>query len=285
MIKKTNWLYNIIVTIFLSSIVLVILLPFIHIIAVSFSDNVSVMKGAVGLLPVNFNLGMYEKVFENDKIIRAYGNTIYYTVLGTAISLFITSTGAYALSRKEMIGHKFFSFMILFTMFFSGGMIPSYLVVKELGILDTVWAVVLPGAVTTWNFIIMRSFFTAFPKEIEEAGSIDGLNDIGIFFRLVCPSSKAVFATIGLYYAVSLWNAYFGPFIYLTDSNLYPLQIVLREVLAFGSSAGDGGTDAEISETALKYATILVSIAPIMMVYPFIQKYFAKGVLVGSVKG
>ncbi|MFI3228005.1 MAG: carbohydrate ABC transporter permease [Clostridia bacterium] len=285
MITKRNWGYTILSILFLSFIVAIIILPFMHMVAVSFSDSSSVLRGKVGILPVNFNLKMYQAVFQNEALILSYANTIFYTVVGTAMSLAITSTGAYALSRKEILGHKIFSFMILFTMFFSGGMIPTYLVVRELGMLDTIWAVLLPGVVSTWNFIIMRSFFQAFPKEIEEAGSMDGLNDIGVFFRLVVPSSSAVFATIGLYYAVAMWNAYFGPFIYLNDKALFPLQLVLREVIAIGSSSTDGGTDVELVSSALKYATIIVAIVPIMMVYPFIQKYFAKGVMVGSIKG
>lgn len=216
-----------------------------------------------------------------------YGNTILYTVLGTTISLSITAMGAYALSAKRMIGHKFFSMMIVFTMFFQGGMIPTYLVVKSYGLLDTIWGVILPGAVSTWNFIVMRSFFDNYPSEIEESGKVDGLTDAGVFFRLVLPTSKAVLATIGLYYAVSLWNAYFIPFIYLNDPDLFSLQLILHELLSAGSSnnATVGVGDVLVVEESLKYATVLVSIAPIMCVYPFLQKYFVKGVMIGAVKG
>ncbi|MFI3227653.1 MAG: carbohydrate ABC transporter permease [Clostridia bacterium] len=285
MIKKKNWSFIIMTTLLLSFVCAVIILPFMHMIAVSFSSSTEAMKGTVGLIPKGFNIEMYKKVFENKEILTSYRNTIVYTTIGTTLSLVVTSMGAYALSKKSFIGYRVFSFMIIFTMFFSGGMIPTYLIVRELGILDTMWCCILPTAVTTWNFIIMRSFFSAFPHEIEEAGAIDGLNDIGIFLRLVVPSSKAVFATIGLYYAVGLWNAYFGPFIYLSDRELFPLQLILREVLAYGTASADGGADTAVSEASLKYATILVSVLPIMCVYPFIQKYFAKGVMIGSVKG
>lgn len=185
-----------------------------------------------------------------------------------------------------MIGHKFFSMMIVFTMFFQGGMIPTYLVVKSYGLLDTIWGVILPGAVSTWNFIVMRSFFDNYPSEIEESGKVDGLTDAGVFFRLVLPTSKAVLATIGLYYAVSLWNAYFIPFIYLNDPDLFSLQLILHELLSAGSSnnATVGVGDVLVVEESLKYATVLVSIAPIMCVYPFLQKYFVKGVMIGAVK-
>lgn len=224
-------------------------------------------------------------VFLDDELL--YCNTILYTLLGTTLSLSITAMGAYALSAKRMVGHKFFSMMIVFTMFFQGGMIPTYLVVKNYGLLDTIWAVILPGAVSTWNFIVMRSFFDNYPSEIEESGRMDGLTDAGVFFRLVLPTSKAVMATIGLYYAVSLWNAYFTPFIYLNDPDLFPLQLILHELLAAGSSnnATVGVGDVLVVEESLKYATVLVSIAPIMCVYPFLQKYFVKGVMIGSVKG
>ena len=285
MIVKKNKTFNALNGIFLALLVLSILVPFLHMIAVSFSDNASVLTGSVGLIPKGFNIDMYEMVFEDERIITAYGNTILYTIVGTILSLIITGMGAYALSKKSIYGYKTFSMMILITMFFSGGMIPTYLVVNKLGILDTIWGVILPGAVTTWNFIIMRSFFSTFPHEIEEAGAIDGLNDISIFFRLVVPSSKAIFATIGLYYAVTMWNSYFTPFLYLRSEELFPLQMILKELLMVGANDAAGVGDALVVEESLKYATIMVAITPILAVYPFLQKYFAKGALIGSVKG
>lgn len=272
---------------FMIIVLLAILLPMIHMLAVSFSSDRYVLQGKVGLWPKGFTLKTFGYVFEDKKIFRSYGNTILYTVLGTTLSLTITAMGAYALSGKRMVGHKFFSMMIVFTMFFQGGMIPTYLTVKSYHLLDTIWAVILPGAVSTWNFIVMRSFFDNFPSEIIESGKVDGLNDAGIFFHLVLPTSKSVLATIGLYYAVSIWNAYFIPFIYLNNPDLFPLQLVLHELLAAGSSnnATVGVGDVLVVEESLKYATVLVSIAPIMCVYPFLQKYFVKGVMIGAVKG
>ena len=280
-------LFDFFLYIFMIIVVLLILLPMIHMLAVSFSSDVYVMQGKVGLWPKGFTAKTYGYVFEDDRIFRSYGNTLLYTVLGTTISLSVTAMGAYALSAKRMIGHKFFSMMIVFTMFFQGGMIPTYLVVKSYGLLDTIWGVILPGAVSTWNFIVMRSFFDNYPSEIEESGKVDGLTDAGVFFRLVLPTSKAVLATIGLYYAVSLWNAYFIPFIYLNDPDLFSLQLILHELLSAGSSnnATVGVGDVLVVEESLKYATVLVSIAPIMCVYPFLQKYFVKGVMIGAVKG
>lgn len=290
MLKKNKFnfsFWNFLLYSFLIGVVLLILFPMLHMLAVSFSSDIYVMKGQVGLWPKGLTAKTYSYVFEDKRLFQSYGNTIMYTVIGTTLSLSITAMGAYALSAKRMIGHKFFSMMIVFTMFFQGGMIPTYLVVKSYNMLDTIWAVILPGAVSTWNFIVMRSFFDNYPTEIEESGRVDGLTDAGIFFRLVIPTSKAVLATIGLYYAVSLWNAYFTPFIYLNNPDLFPLQLILRELLSAGSSnnATVGVGDMLVVEESLKYATVLVSIAPIMCVYPFLQKYFVKGVMVGAVKG
>ncbi len=283
--KQRFHIMDIILGIFMILVMGAILIPFIHMIAVSLSSNGPVMRGEVSLWPKGFTLDMYKHIMNDNKFFTAYSNTIQYTLIGTTISLVITAMGAYALSRKEMVGNKLFSIMITITMFFGGGMIPTYLVVKNYGLLDTMWAVVLPGAVTTWNLIVMRSFFDAFPKEIVESGMVDGLNDAGVFFRLVLPTSKAVLATIGLYYAVSLWNAYFIPFIYLNSPDLYPLQVILQQMLTAGISEASAVEDTMIVAETLKYASVIVAITPIMCVYPFLQKYFVKGVLVGSVKG
>lgn len=279
--------FDVVLYAFMIFVMLLILLPMIHMLAVSFSSDVYVMQSKVGLWPKGFTAKTYSYVFSDQRIFKSYGNTILYTVLGTTLSLVITSMGAYALSAQRMVGHRFFSMMIIFTMFFSGGMIPTYLTIKNYHMLDTIWAVILPGAVSTWNFIVMRSFFDAYPSEIEESGRVDGLTDAGIFFRLVLPTSKPVLATIGLYYAVSIWNAYFTPFIYLNNPDLFPLQLILHELLSAGSSNNAAASigDVLVVEESLKYATVLVSIAPIMCVYPFLQKYFVKGVMVGAVKG
>lgn len=279
--------FTLLLYLFMLLILLLILLPMIHMVAISMSSDVNVLQGKVGLWPKGFTLQMYQYVFEDKRIFHSYGNTILYTVLGTTLSLSVTAMGAYALSNKRMIGHKFFSMMIIFTMFFSGGMVPTFLVVKDYGLIDTIWAAIIPGLVSTWNFIVMRSFFDNFPSEIEESGRVDGLTDAGVFFRLVLPTSKAVLATIGLYYAVGLWNAYFTPFIYLTKPELFPLQLILREILSTGSSnnAAVGVGDVLVVAESLQYATVVVAIAPIIAVYPFLQKYFVKGVMIGAVKG
>jgi len=276
--------------IFLATIVFVTLYPFIYMIAVSFSDNMYILSHEVSFYPKGFNTRMYELVLRDPRILVSYKNTIIYVVIGTAISLSTTCMGAYALSkRKRLLFHKFFTFMIVFTMFFGGGLIPTFLTVYYLGLYNTLWAVVLPSAISAWNLILMRSFFQNFPSEIEESGYIDGLNDLGVFWRLVLPLSKAALSTIGLFYAVGLWNSFMDTYIYLKDSSRFPLQVILRDIILAGINfdqevAGTSG-DAVVIEEPLKFATIIVSVIPIIAVYPFLQRYFVKGIMIGSLKG
>ncbi|XID92191.1 carbohydrate ABC transporter permease [Paenibacillaceae bacterium WGS1546] len=265
------------------------LYPFIYMIAVSLSGTVPVLKGEVFFWPKAFTLNTYKAVFDNPDIGTAYLNTILYTVLGTTISLLITSAGAYALSKRDMLFRRGFMVMVTITLFFSGGMIPTFLVVRSYDLLDTIWAMVLPGAVSTWNLIVMRTFFSGMPQEVEESGKIDGLNDIGVFVLLVLPLSKAILATIGLFYGVAIWNNFFSALLYLRDADLFPLQIIVRNMVLQGASGANGaanvGGDSMIVDESLKYATIIVTTVPILLIYPFLQKYFAKGALIGSVKG
>jgi putative aldouronate transport system permease protein len=258
--------------------------------AVSLSDSVHVMKNEVSFWPKGFNLHTYEAVFQDSRISRAFVNTIIYTMFGTFISLSVTAMGAYALTRRTMVFHKTFTLLILFSMFFTGGMIPTFLVVKAMGLMDTVWAMVLPNAVSVWNVILMRTFFAGVPKELEESAKIDGLNDLSIFAKIIIPLSKPALATIGLFYAVALWNNFYLPLLYLRDASLFPLQVILRNIVLSGemfSSSGTrmGGDNLMVVEESLKYATIIVSTVPILIVYPFLQKYFVKGALIGSIKG
>ena len=257
-------------------------------IAVSLSDQLSVMRNEIILLPKGINLEAYKAVFREKRIFKAYENTIYYVVLGTAISMLVTTLGAYGLSKKDrLMFYKFFNIAIVITMFFGGGMIPKYLVVKGLGLLDKIWAVVLPSAISAWNVIVMRTFFTGFPEEVEQSGYIDGLNDLGVLYYLVLPNSGAILATMSLFNAVGHWNSFMEPFLYLTDTSKQPLQVILRSIVIQGSSLDNQvvSTDSVVVEEALKYATIIVSVIPIMSIYPFAQKYFMKGVMVGSLKG
>ncbi|SDC63736.1 putative aldouronate transport system permease protein [Paenibacillus sp. UNCCL117] len=281
--------FDILLFILLSGVVLVTLYPFVYMIAVSLSDNVHVLKGEVFLWPKGLNLDVYRIVLQDPLILRSYLNTIIYVLLGTAISLLVTSAGAFAISKTDLLFYRGFMIMIVVTMFFSGGMIPTFLVVKSYGLVDTIWGMVLPTAVSTWNLIVMRTFFAGLPKEVEESGKMDGLTDVGVFFRLALPLSKAILATIGLFYAVAIWNNFFSAMLYLRSSDLFPLQVVLRNIVLQGvsssSQATNIGGDTMLVDESLKFATIIVSTLPILMVYPFLQKYFAKGALIGSIKG
>lgn len=286
--KITIWV--VLRTILLCFIIFVTLYPFIHMVAVSFSGKMAVMSGEVTFYPKDFSLDVMKHVFGDMRIWVAYKNTLLYVIVGTAIALVFTTSGAYALSKRERCPFsKVVNILLVITMFFSGGMIPAYLAMTWLQLDNTIWAIVLPPAVSAWNIILMRTFFMNFPAEIEESGKMDGLNDLGVLWYLVLPTSSAILATIGLFVAVSHWNSFFAPMIYLKDMNRQPLQIILREIILQSSSTDQdvvlGNAAENISENGIKYATIIVSILPIILVYPFLQKYFVKGVMIGSVKG
>ena len=276
-------------TLILWLIVFIMIFPLLHMLAVTFSDKLSVMQSKVYFWPKGWNLEAYKFILKYELIFTAYKNTLIYVICGTAIALFVLVTGAYALSKKRCPFGKQINILIMITMFFSGGMIPTYLAVKWLGMLNTMWAVILPSAFTAYNMIIMRSFFTQFPAEIEESGKLDGLNDIGVLWYLVLPTSTAILATIGLFAAVSYWNSFFAPLIYLSDQKKYTLQIILRQIVMQSVLSSNTGIETQMSKTiaedSIKYGTIIVSIVPIIAVYPFLQKYFVKGVMIGSVKG
>lgn len=283
--QRLNW-FDIVNGVILFGVIFACLYPFIYMIAVSLSSDIYIMRGEVWFWPKGFSLEAYKYVMADGRIFTGYKNTFIYVTLGTAVSLLLTALGAYALSKKQMVFRKPLMLMIVFTMFFGGGMIPTFLVVRELGLINTIWAMVLPGAISTWNLLIMRTFFAGIPSELEESGKIDGLSEIGIFFRIVLPLSKAVLATIGLYYAVGIWNNFMGPLLYLRNQELFPLQVILRNIVLSGQLSGsDGPTEIAVVEDAIKFATIMVSTLPILVIYPFIQKYFVKGALIGSVKG
>ncbi|MDR6553065.1 carbohydrate ABC transporter permease [Paenibacillus qinlingensis] len=285
--KRKFGLFDVVLFVSLLGVVVSALYPFVYMIAVSFSGVVPVLKGQVFLWPKEFNLNTYVSVFEKPEIGRAYLNTILYTVLGTTLSLVVSAAAAYALSKKHMLFHRGFMIMIVITLFFSGGLIPTFLVVKSYHLIDTIWAMILPTLVSSWNLIVMRTFFAGMPQEVEESGKMDGLTDIGIFFRLVLPLSKAILATIGLFYGVAIWNNFFSALLYLRDADLFPLQIIVRNMVLQGQGTGAGniGGDSMIVDESIKYATIIITTVPILMIYPFLQKYFAKGALIGSIKG
>ena len=257
---------------------------------VSLSSHRYVMQNAVSFWPKGFTLDWYKIVFNDKRIGIGYRNTILYTILGTFISLSFTSMAAFALSRPNMIFKKYINLAMVFTILFGGGMIPSYLVVKSLGLVDTIWGFILPGIISTYDILVFRTSFSSLPQDLFDSGKVDGLQDIGMFFYIAVPLSKATYAAIGLFVAVGIWNNYYNALIYLRDSDLFPLQSVLRDLLLSGTLAAEASSRSvsrgeETVVTSLKYATIMVSTLPILCVYPFLQKYFVKGVLIGSVKG
>ena len=263
--------------------------PLWHVAIASVSDPVQFMAHrGILLKPYGFSLLSYKAVFENRMVVIGYTNTIIYVVAGTAINLLITSLGAYVLSRKSVYWRNAMMFMVVFTMFFSGGLIPSFLLVQALHLKNTIGAIILPTAVSAWNLIIMRTAFMEIPDSLEESARIDGANDFIIFFRIILPLSKAIIAVMLLFYGVQNWNKWFDAMIYLTDKSLYPLQLVLRDIL-ISNQTEDMMTDVvenreKISQT-IQYATIMVATLPVMCIYPFMQKYFVKGVMIGAVKG
>lgn len=272
-------------------VIAITLYPLLYVLALSLSSSEYVQAGLVSLFPKGFNIEAYKQVFADNHFWKSYGNTILYTVLGTAINLALTSTMAFCLSRRDLIGRKPLNMLVVFTMFFSGGLIPNFLLVKSLHIYNTIWAIVLPGAINTYNMIIVRTFMQQLPEEILESGRIDGANDLQLFSKIVLPLSKPALATIGLYYAVDHWNAYFYPMLYLKDKSKYPLQVLLKEMIvdedlsSLNQSAAEIMGNIQPTSDMLMGASIIIALIPILCVYPFVQKYFVQGVMIGSVKG
>jgi len=276
--------------IIMSFVALITIYPIIHVIMASFSDG-DLLMAHTGLLfkPLEANVDAYRRVFENDQIMMGYLNSIFIVVVSILLNFVMTSFGAYFLSRKYLYTKNFVMMFIMITMYFNGGTIPFYFAIKNLGIYNTHWAIILPAALSAYNLIILRTAFASVPESLEEAARIDGANHFLILFRIIIPVSKATLAVVMLYYLVAHWNAWFNSMIFLQDRDKYPLQLVLREILIQNDTAEmtEGvSTDAMQSVgEAVKYAVMVVSTLPIMMVYPFLQKYFAKGAMIGAVKG
>ena len=271
---------------------LLVLLPMINILACSFSAPSAVATGKVVLWPVDWSLTGYEKVFATNEIWIGYGNTLFYTVVGTLVNVAVTLMCAYPLARRDLPGKSFFSFLFAFTMLFSGGLVPSYLLARNLHLLNTRWALIIPGAMAVYQMIITRTFLVAnIPQDLIEMSQIDGCGDIRFFFSFVLPLSKAVIAVVAMQYAVGHWNSWFQAFVYLTDDKKYPLQMTLRRILVMNQVKATEYLDDETMiamegiADLLKYALIVVATVPILCVYPFIQKYFVKGIMIGSLKG
>lgn len=278
-------------TLLLLGIVFATVYPLWYIAVVSISDGTAVNRGDVAFWPIDVTFEAYATVFRNQDIWRSYLNTIVYTGVGTAINLAATALCAYPLSRKDFFGNGFFTVFITITMFVSGGMIPLYLVVRSLGMVDTIWALVIPGAINTFNMIIMRTFFQGIPISLQESAHMDGANDLTILGRIVLPLSAPIMATMTLFYAVHHWNGFFNALIYLNSKAKYPVQIMLRNIVVaseFADQQADIGTVSggfNVVAQNYKYAVIMITVLPIICVYPFLQKHFTKGAMIGAVKG
>ena len=279
---------NVVIYILLTLIAVIMVIPFIYVIAASFATEAEIQTRPIFFIPDSPTLDAYARIFEmNDMGTRVFHSlliSVCVTAIGTFINLFFTTTMAYGLSRSNLIGKKPLLNMVLFTMVFGGGMIPLFLVVKGLGMYDTYSALILPGAISAYNMIIVRNFFMELPRELEEAASIDGCSDIGIFIKIALPLSLPCLATFGLFYAVGHWNNYFGALLYLEDSTKFPFQLVLRNIV-MQTAETQTDPNALIPEDTLKMAVIVIGTVPILIVYPFLQKHFAAGVMVGAVKG
>lgn len=293
MVKETSWgsrLFDIFNIILLAVVALVTVVPFIYVVAGSFATQRELLEKGFILFPTEFSLEAYKYIFSTSTLMRSLGVTIFITVVGTLINITLTCLMAYPLSRRDMDFRSPIQLMVIFTMLFSGGMIPTFLVVKELGMLDTYWSLLLPGAISAFNLIIIRSFFQQLPAELEESAKIDGASDPGILLRIVIPLSLPALATFSLFYAVGHWNTYFSSILYINDSSMWPIQVLLRQIVMLSQGGSLGDTSSLESnfippDQAVKMAVIVISTIPILIVYPFLQKHFAKGALLGSVKG
>lgn len=282
-------IFSVVNTCFMLLLCFVTLYPFLYVLFASLSDPAEIARFR-GMLffPTGFNLDAYKAVVDNPMILTGYRNTLFYVAGGTIINLFMTTLGAYALSRRNVYFNNSIMLIIVITMVFNGGLIPTFLLVNSLGMLDTPWALLLPGAISSFNLIIMRTAFQAVPVSLEESARIDGANDWIIMSRIIVPLSMPVIAVMVLWYAVGHWNSYFSALIYLRDRELFPLQLVLREILISNSTdsmtTGAAATDRLDIGITIKYATIIISTLPILCLYPFLQKYFVHGVLIGALK-
>lgn len=267
--------------------------PLVYALSASFSDPMTISNGSMWLLPKGFNLNAYKEVFKSRDIITGYKNTVIYAVTGTFINVVMTTMAAYPLSRPDLAGKNALTFLITFTMFFSGGMIPSYINIQNLHLLNTMWSMVLPGAIGVTNMIIMRNYFQhSIPGELMEAAYADGCTNLGVLFRIVLPLSKSILAVMFIFYFVGHWNAYFNALLYLNDKEKYPLQVFLRSVLIqndpgdmLGGAGSQDSSQIQLIYETLKYAIIVVSSVPVLILYPFVQRYFSKGIMMGALKG
>ena len=287
--KKKLQPYYIVICILMIAFVSTILYPFIYLLAVSLSGDLAVLQNRVWLWPVDFTVAAYKKVIEVPGFFQGYLNTIYYTVLGTLIGLTVTCLTAYPLSKQYLKGRRFFNLMFVFTMMFSGGLVASYINYRSLNILNTVWAVVLPGAISAYNMILTRTFFEQIPVSLEESAKLDGAGDLTVFAKIYLPLSIPIISTIMLFIVVGRWNSWFHEFIVLMDKSKDPVQIVIRNVVLEDeirlSTQQAMSEKTTVTVTSLKYSIIILTMVPMLILYPFIQKYLVKGIMVGAIKG
>ncbi|MFI6821147.1 carbohydrate ABC transporter permease [Micromonospora sp. NPDC050187] len=273
----------------LTGVVIVTLYPFVTIVARSLSDEAYIIAGKVNLIPRGFDLTSYKLVTSDPLFWTNYRNTVVYTVVATAISIVLTTCYAYVLSKRDLRGRGALVGVAVFTMFFSGGLIPNYVLITSLGLKNTIWAVVVPNAINVFNLLVMKAFFESLPTELEEAAAVDGLDTYGILLRIVLPLSKAIIATMVLFYAVSFWNSWFTAFLYLDQQEMFPVTVYLRNLIVGATGAGSAGgvadADAVQAAATLQSVTIVLTTLPILLVYPFVQRYFVSGVMLGAVKG
>ncbi|WP_430112692.1 carbohydrate ABC transporter permease [Paenibacillus sp. B1-33] len=285
-------LFNLINYTLLTLLTLIVLYPLVFVLSASISNPEHVLRGDMWLIPKGFNLDAYAKIFQNKDILLGYSNTVLYTVIGTALNVVMTICAAYPLSRRDLAGRGLVTGLIVFTMFFGGGLIPTYLLIKNLNMLDTLWVMIIPNAVSVWNIIIMRTFFQqSIPGELQESAMIDGCTHIQTLLRIVLPLSMPIIAVMVLFYAVGHWNSYFNALIYLATKEKFPLQLILREILIQSDSGefvkltSESAVRMKMSVEGLKYAVLVVANLPMLMLYPFLQRYFVKGIMIGALKG
>ncbi|WP_158182958.1 carbohydrate ABC transporter permease [Enterococcus faecium] len=285
--RQILWLNRVIVTF----LVVITIVPLIYVLVASFMDPATLINKGISFNPKDWTIQGYQRVFADDSILRGFVNSLFYSFSFSLLTVFITMITAYPLSRPNLAGKKIIMTFFVITMFVGGGLIPTYLLVKNLGMLDSVWAIIVPGAINVWNIILARTYFSALPKELSEAATIDGANDLQILFKVMLPLAKPIMFVLFLYAFVGQWNSYFDAMIYIKDPDLQPLQLVLRNILIQNQPSQDmvgaNTAMAEMKQIAelIKYATIVISSLPLIIMYPFFQKYFDKGFLVGSVKG
>ena len=278
--------FQVINTIIMIFVIFITLYPFVYLVAHSFSSDAAASAGKVTFYPIGFNVNTYKYILRDNQFFRYYGNTIFYTVVGTFISVACTALIAYPLSKPRLRLNKVITPLVVFTMYFAGGMIPNYIVITQwLGLQDSMWSIILPNAISTFNLLVMKSFFAGHPEELEEAAAIDGMNTYQIFLKIIIPLSKPIIATMCLFYMVTMWNEWFTPMLYLDSKDKWPVALYVRQLVEGANNTEIGSSDASSVQATVKSATMVLTSIPIICVYPFVQKYFVQGMTIGAVKG